>query len=110
MNEIMNKIITILTLFLSAVALSKALNYHIVGIPSIGTSHGLVYVKIGRELTQRGYKYTLVVPTWQENDLKESLAGLEVKSYDTPVTDEDLEKVILKEAEGKLNITERNDF
>ena len=100
-----------LMLLLSAVALSKALHlYHLVGIPSIGISHGLVYVKIGRELTRRGYKYTLIVPTWQENDLKESLAGLEVKSYNTPITGEDLENVILKEAEGKLNITERIEF
>lgn len=106
----MNKIITALTLLFPAVALSKDLNYHIIGIPSIGTSHGLVYAKIGRELRQRGYKYTLVVPIWQENDLREGLAGLEVKSYATPITGEDLEKVILKEAEGKLNITERNDF
>jgi len=107
----MNEIITIVMLLLSAVALSTALHlYHLVGIPSIGISHGLVYVKIGRELTRRGYKYTLVVPTWQENDLKKSSAGLEVKSYDTPITGEDLEKVILKEAEEKLNITERNDF
>ena len=103
-----NKVIIVLTFLFSPVALG--INVHIVGIPSIGTSHGLVYVKIGRELAQRGYKYTLVVPTWQENDLRESLAGLQVKSYDTPITGEDLEKVILKEAEGKLNITERNDF
>ena len=69
-----------------------------------------MYVKIGRELTQRGYKYTLLVPVWQENDLRKSLSGLAVKSYDTTITGEDLEKVILKEAEGKLNISERNDF
>ena len=109
----MNEIITtlMLLLILSAVALGKALHvYHIIGIPSIGISHGLVYVKIGRELTRRRYKYTLVVPSWQENDLKESLAGVEVQSYDTPTTGQDLEKVILKEAEGKLNIKERNDF
>ena len=110
-NHKMNEIITTPMLLLFAVALSKALHlYHMVGIPSIGISHGLVYVKIGRELTRRGYKYTLVVPTWQENDLKENLAGIEVKSYDTPITGEDLEKLILKEAEGKLNITERNEF
>lgn len=106
----MNMVFAVLTLLFSLATLSQALNHHIVGIPSIGTSHGLVYVKIGRELTRRGYKYSLVVPTWQEHDLRQSSAGVSVKSYDTPTNGEDLEKVIIKEAEGKLNITERNDF
>ena len=95
------------------VAFGNSQKAHIVGIPSIGTSHGLVYAKIGRELARRGYKYSLVVPIWQEKELRESegsLAWLDVRSYETTITGKDLEKVIIKEAEGKLNITERNNF
>ena len=95
------------------VAFGNSQKAHIVGIPSIGTSHGLVYAKIGRELARRSYKYTLVVPIWQEKELRESegsLAWLDVRSYETTITGKDLEKVIIKEAEGKLNITERNNF
>lgn len=96
------------------VALSKVQNSHIVGIPSIGTSHILVYAKIGRELARRGYTYTLVVPEWQEKNLKGSrksqLMLLNVRSYATTITAEDLEELIIKEAEGKLNFVERNNF
>ena len=94
-------------------AFGKTLYAQIVGIPSIDISHGLVYVKIGRELAKRGYKYTLVVPTWQEEDLRnsgENFGWLEVKSYVTTISGKYLEKVILKEAEGTLSIAERNDF
>lgn len=103
-------VVTVLTLLCCLVTLNHASNSHIVGIPSIGTSHGLVYVKIGRELTRRGYRYSLLVPAWQVNEIGPNLAGIAVKSYDTHTNGNDLEKVIIKEAEGKLNITERNDF
>lgn len=109
----MRKFILFLTLLSVTVAVSGAKKSQIVGIPSIGTSHGLVYAKIGRELAKRGYKYTLVVPVWQEKDLREtggSLTWLDVKSYATTITGKDLEKVIIKEVEGILSLSERNDF
>ncbi|PFX14927.1 2-hydroxyacylsphingosine 1-beta-galactosyltransferase [Stylophora pistillata] len=103
-------VVTVLASLCFLVTFIQASDSHIVGIPSIGTSHGLVYVKIGRELAKRGYRYSLVVPTWQANEIGPSLYGIAVKSYNSQTNADDLEKVIIREAEGKLNITERNDF
>ncbi|CAH3045402.1 unnamed protein product [Porites lobata] len=92
---------------------SKAVGTHIIGIPGTGISNSFVYVKIGRELVKRGYKYTLVVPTWQQQELKETgayLGWLQVKSYVSAISGRDLEKLILKEVEGRLGIAERIEF
>ena len=109
----MNKVILCLGFIYFPAAISNVLTSQIVGIPSLGTSHGLVYVKIGRELVKRGYKYILVVPVWQEMEIRatgESLALLEVRSYDTKTTGKDLENVVIKETEGKQNVDERTNF
>lgn len=44
------------------------------------------------------------------NEIGFNLVGIVVKFYDIYINGNDLEKVIIKEVEGKLNIIERNDF
>ncbi|XP_068707964.1 2-hydroxyacylsphingosine 1-beta-galactosyltransferase-like [Montipora foliosa] len=105
---------TVIVLFITChFAVSKVQNSHIIGIPNVSTSHGLVFVKIGRELAKRGHNYTLVVPFWQEEILREngeSFTPFDIKAYATETTDRDLENMIMNEVEGKLALAEKIKF
>lgn len=112
----MSKIGVLLIFVISAnqnFTVSQIQNSYIIGIPSIGTSHGLAFVKIGRELVKRQHKYSVVVPSWLEGTLKETgeiFLQFDMKTYTTAITGKDLEGIIMTEAEGKLTLLEKINF
>lgn len=86
----------------------SVLNYvhsaHIIGVPSLGISHGLVLMKIGRELVKRNHRFSLVIPSALKDDLqtKELITpGLQVVSFESNFTKEALEKLMIKQSQGK---------
>ncbi|KAK3753022.1 hypothetical protein QZH41_004330 [Actinostola sp. cb2023] len=98
----------VLKLVLLVCSLHCVQSAHILGVPSIGISHGFVLMKIGRELVERGHRYTLVVPSALEADLKpkNAIHGLQVMSFESNFTKEALEKLMLKQSQGELDMNE----
>lgn len=95
---------TKLALFSSLFASFTTRGAHIVGIPSLGISHGRILAKVGRELSRRGHSFTLLVPTFQtERILFNEIA---VKTFETPITSAHLESAMLGQIEGHLDINE----
>ena len=91
--------------FLGFLALHCTDAAHIVGVPSIGLSHGRVLGKIGRELAKRGHKFTLLVPSDLENDLESSSTqGFQVRSFESNFTKAALETQMLEQSVGKMDV------
>ena len=82
---------------------------HIVGIPSLGFSHGLVLAKVGRELCRRGHLFTLVVPSFQSDTLTRRAQGeiaaekFTVKTFETEFQTTDLEFAMLAQMKGEVD-------
>ncbi|XP_031574553.1 UDP-glucuronosyltransferase 2C1-like [Actinia tenebrosa] len=92
--------------YLAVFALDCALAAHIIGVPSIGLSHGRVLGKIGRELARRGHKYTLLVPSDLEKDLQASSTtqGFQVRSFKSNFTKGSLEALMLNQSVGNIDV------
>lgn len=101
------KMDSVFKLLLAVFLLKSAYSAHIIGVPSLGMSHGLVLLKIGRELVQRGHRFSLVVPSSLKADLqKDLIPGLQVVSFDSNFTKEKLEKLMIKQSEGIVFVCE----
>lgn len=65
---------------------------HVVGMANFDyISHNRVLWKLGKELTRRGHKYTQILPSCA----KETYKDIDVKMFNTSITNEHLEEVLL---------------
>lgn len=96
--------IKIFKVFLLIFATECVYSAHILGVPHTGKSHGFVFMKIGRELVKRGHRFSLVVPSALENDLKpkQPTKGLQVVSFESNFTQEALERLMMKMSQGTI--------
>lgn len=81
--------------------------FRILGVPSLGTSHAKLLAKVGEELSNRGHTFILLVASWEAKQFKtKTHKGFSLQSYDTPFNSSDLESAMLREVEGRVNITQ----
>lgn len=85
---------------------------HIIGVPSLGMSHGRVLGKIGRELAKRGHRYTLLVPSDLEKDFESSSTtpGYQVRSFESNFTKAFLEAQMLNQSVGNIEVKKNLEF
>ncbi len=89
--------------------IEKALSGHIVGMANLNyVSHNRVLWKIGKELQAKGHKYTQVLPSCA----KEIYTDVDVKVFNTSVTNEDIEEgnLILMKVEKSIAFSGHLNF
>ena len=84
-----SRVFVLLCCFIAVVYIEKASNSHVLGMANLNyVSHNRVLWKIGKELQAKGHKYTQVLP----NCAKERYMDIDVKIFNTSVTNEDIEE------------------
>lgn len=78
--------------FLSLLICRPAYTSHVVGFPNLDfVSHNRVLWKLGKELQERGHKYTQILPSCA----KEIYKDIDVRIFNTSVTNEEIQDMMI---------------